>query len=253
MSPTETSHPENVNEQPTGSDAAPGFAEEWSAETAERAYYRRDQIFIKRTLRRTEYITTQEGTKHIPRFDKARLQNEAASLRLIHRLSNIPVPAVYGAFEVDGAYCLIMEYIDGVSMRELSDDHKKVVCAEIDRHRSTLQGIKSDKLGGPTGIAIPPFRLWRHIARDPWPLESSEGCEYVFCHNDLTHSNVIVDPDTLKIKAIIDWEYAGFYPSYFEGHFYERVGSRPTPSVAMEGEHDDVPKLLDFWNSQLIE
>ncbi len=28
--------------------------------------------------------------------------------------------------------------------------------------------------------------------------------KYVFCHNDLGKHNVIVNPDTLKIKAIID-------------------------------------------------
>ncbi len=63
----------------------------------------------------------------------------------------------------------------------------------------------------------------------------------MFCHGDLSAHNVIVDPETLKVKAIIDWEYAGFYPKEFEGlYFY-----RPGPSSALDGEVDDVQTLLD--------
>jgi hypothetical protein len=41
------------------------------------------------------------------------------------------------------------------------------------------------------------------------------------------------------IKAIIDWEYAGFYPPEFERPFY----LRPGPSIALPGEVDDVEAL----------
>lgn len=63
--------------------------------------------------------------------------------------------------------------------------------------------------------------------------------DLVFCHNDLSMNNVIVDPGTLKIKAIIDWEYAGFYPPEFESPFYQRSG----PSIALDGEVDDFESL----------
>ncbi|UKZ62309.1 uncharacterized protein TrAtP1_003560 [Trichoderma atroviride] len=52
-------------------------------------------------------------------------------------------------------------------------------------------------------------------------------------------NNVIVDLGTLKIKAIVDWEYAGFYPPEFEFPFYQRPGS----SVALDGEVDDFDLL----------
>ncbi|KAH7359471.1 hypothetical protein B0T11DRAFT_212525, partial [Plectosphaerella cucumerina] len=38
--------------------------------------------------------------------------------------------------------------------------------------------------------------------------------------------NILVDKDTLKVKAIIDWEYAGFYPPFFEREVYTRHGPR---------------------------
>lgn len=69
----------------------------------------------------------------------------------------------------------------------------------------------------------------------PWRMRRRKQQDLVFCHNDLSMNNVIVDPGTLKIKAIIDWEYAGFYPSEFEFPFYQRLG----PSVALESEADD--------------
>ncbi len=79
-------------------------------------------------------------------------------------------------------------------------------------------------------------------ARQQWKMKPSESEELVFCHNDLSTNNVIVDPVTLKVNAIIDWEYAGFYPAQFEGKFFKRVG----PSVALEGEENDEDRLLDI-------
>lgn len=85
------------------------------ATTFERKYYCRDNAFIKRTLRAKEFRTGFRGL-HVPRLNKERLMNEAASLRFICSKTNIPVPKVLCDFEDDGAYYLITEYIDGVDM-----------------------------------------------------------------------------------------------------------------------------------------
>lgn len=222
---------------------------EWTAQTAERGYYRRDGCFIKRSLRPSEYMTTQRGTIHTPPMGKERLQNEAVSLRFIRRVSNIPVPTVYGAFEVDGSYFLITEYIEGVGMSQLPEHQKKTVHVELDQHLASLRKITSNTIGGPSGIVIPPYRVMHRADKDNWSLRPSEGRDYVFCHNDLAQQNIIVDPVTLKINAIIDWEYAGFFPQYFEAPFYKRRG----PSVALDGEEDDVPKLLEFLRANSME
>ncbi|KAL5339351.1 hypothetical protein BJX70DRAFT_158211 [Aspergillus crustosus] len=47
--------------------------------TFERGYYHCDGLFIKRSLRPSEFRTSQRGL-HIPRLGKERLQNEAESL-----------------------------------------------------------------------------------------------------------------------------------------------------------------------------
>lgn len=65
---------------------------------------------------------------------------------------------------------------------------------------------------------------------------------------DLSQQNVLVCHDELKISAIIDWEYSGFWPEKFERRFYERLG----PSVALEGEVDDVDEILSLMNEKLV-
>lgn len=45
-----------------------------------------------------------------------------------------------------------------------------------------------------------------------------ESEDVVFCHNDLSTHNVVVDPATLKVKAVL--EYSGFYPVGCEGMFF---------------------------------
>lgn len=81
----------------------------------------------------------------------------------------------------------------------------------------------------------------RHSDGKPWRMRPRETDDLVFCHNDLSANNVIVDPDTLKIKAIIDWEYAGFFPPEFDMPYFRRPG----PSIPLEGETDDVDTLIN--------
>ncbi|OAA64973.1 Aminoglycoside phosphotransferase [Cordyceps fumosorosea ARSEF 2679] len=113
-------------------------------------------------------------------------------------------------------------HVDGVTMAELTPEQRAIVAKEVEGHLETLRGLASDTWGGPDGLR---------------PVK-----DLVFCHGDLSAHNVIVDPETLKVKAIIDWEHAGFYPKEFEGlYFY-----RPGPSAALDGEVDDVQALLDI-------
>ncbi len=51
-----------------------------------------------------------------------------------------------------------------------------------------------------------------------------------------------MDPATLKIKAILDWEFGGFWPAWFERPFWERLGA----SYALEGEEDDTARCREW-------
>jgi aminoglycoside phosphotransferase (APT) family kinase protein len=203
-------------------------------------------MYAKRCLRPSEYWTRPNGETIVPRASHERIRNEAASLQFILDNTDIPVPKLYGAFEADGASWLITEFIEGVDLSALPEEQKPIVIKELENHLAKLRVLKSNTVGGPTGIIALPYRVTLATEQDVWNLKQSSKEEYVFCHNDLAQHNVIVDPETLKIKAIIDWEYAGFYPEFFEGKFY----LRPGPSDALEkyNEKSDTSTLVGFLN-----
>lgn len=213
--------------------------------TAERKYYHAGKTFVKRNLRTREWQTNIHGELVSPRQSLERSINEAAALAFVRDNTNVPVPNLLCSFMDDGAYHIITEYVEGVNMTELSESQREVVIGELQTHIESLHSLRSKKLGGTSGLICPPYRLSLVTKNDDWNLRTSETREFVFCHNDISQHNVIVDPETLKIKAIIDWEYAGFYPSFFEGHFYHRIG----PSVALGDEEDDKMRLLNFLES----
>lgn len=86
--------------------------------------------------------------------------NEAAALRFIRQHTDIPVPDIYCGFEDDDAYYLISQNNDGVNMSDLKDETQKAAArVELEKHLAKLKGIKSKRLGGPSGIVIPPYRV----------------------------------------------------------------------------------------------
>ncbi|KMU72962.1 hypothetical protein CISG_09926 [Coccidioides immitis RMSCC 3703] len=121
----------------------------------------------------------------------------------------------------------------------ISHDHRT-----IERYKRTLQGLRSSCIGGPTGIVCPP-PVAKQLQRDEmWITKHSPAKGYVFCHNDLSQSNVIVDPDTLEVNGIIDWEFAGFFPKCFDAPFYRS----PKPSGAQIRSLADTCELEQFFS-----
>ena len=219
--------------------------------TWERAYYKCGSLFTKRSLRPQEFKVGERGV-YVPRAGREKLMNEAASLRFIAEKTNIPVPTLLDEFEDDGAYCLVTRYVEGVKMTELTPEQKKIVMEEIEVHRRSLRRLKSATVGGPSGLVIPPHRATTKTKSDIWILRPSTVDEYIYCHNDLSQQNILVDPATLKIAAIVDWEFAGFYPAYFEMPFYKRLDGAPG-SAAIRDEVDDTAQIMAFLESKVIQ
>ncbi|KAH0374614.1 kinase-like protein, partial [Aureobasidium melanogenum] len=219
------------------------------AVTADRKYYKTKSAFVKRSLRPQEWqVSAFLGKIIVPRLGEERLLNEAAALEFVAANTTIPVPKVLACFEDDGAVYLITESIDARRMDELSEPDRAVVAKELESYITQLHGLRSSSLGGCAALVIPPYRVWDKTPRDEWKLQSSDAEEYVFCHMDLSQQNVLVCHDELKIRAIIDWEYSGFWPERLEKRFYERLG----PSIALEGEVDDVDEILSLMNEKLV-
>ncbi|CAI6098740.1 unnamed protein product [Clonostachys chloroleuca] len=232
---------------PTNSELNAKREEHCFAVTSDRKYYRVGGTFIKRSLRPSEW-QKHNGYMYVPRFGTERILNEGACLQFLAANTNIPLPKLYACIEDDGAAYLITKYIEGVNMNDLDSEKKEIVAKELQGHMETLKELKSNVWGGPGGVVLPPYRIMRHSDGRPWRMQDRDSKDLVFCHNDLSANNIIVDPHTLKINAIIDWEYGGFYPAEFEWHFYQRQKSGP--SVAQEGELDDEDVLKDIMSRE---
>jgi serine/threonine protein kinase len=216
--------------------------------TVERKYYHVKNTFIKRSLRPREWQTVMSGKVYVPRRIRQRILNEAAALDFVANNTTIPVPKLHACFEDDQAIYLIMEYVEGRGMHELCEDEKLVVHKELEDYLKQIHALRSNVLGGPSGIVVPPYRLELETDIQVWNMQPAHTDEYVFCHNDISQHNIIICNDSLKIAAIIDWEYAGYWPEAFESRFYMRIG----PSSALSGEEDDGKELLQFMKDHSV-
>ncbi|TQN65861.1 hypothetical protein CSHISOI_09555 [Colletotrichum shisoi] len=195
--------------------------------TTDKKYYEVGTTFIKRTLRSHEWPTTTTDWTPSTRLPQ-RWTTDAAILTYLQRETDIPLPRLQYTLEDDGAFYFSTELVPGVSMSQLAKEQKQAVTKELLNHIATLKSLRSDTPGVPgQPLLCAPnrvhSRLWKH--HSCWrPRPDIEKGNYVFCHNDLGQHNVIVDPQTLKINAIIDWEYGGFWPEWFEQPYWEREG-----------------------------
>lgn len=235
--------------------------------TTEKKYYNIEgtagEVYVKRNLTPTEYgVYLKTGATIIPSMHFERLKNEAAAIVLIKKKTNIPVPTIRCAFEDNGRYYIITDTVPGVAMARLwkellkpeNEEKLKRLMAEIDGYLHEMRTkLKSKVMGGVLGDWCLPYRLdraLRGVPSNPLMFREAGEEEFVFCHNDLSQHNIILDEKTFAINAIIDWEYSGYYPKEFEGHFWERPG----PSVAIEyekggvlvKEEDDISHLLSI-------
>ncbi|KAL1741805.1 kinase-like domain-containing protein [Schizophyllum fasciatum] len=194
--------------------------------------------FIKRSLTEAEWLIRESGTPIPATYDvAAHVRNEAAAIAFVRAHTDVPVPNVVCSFDDGGRTYLIENEVPGVNMADLPDDAKAVVMQEVEAHLRALHSVKGTSMGGFCGVACLPYRLARILPKgEKVTFQPDVAHELVLCHNDLSQHNIIVDPQTLKINAIVDWEFAGFYPVQFEFPFYRRKF----------GEKTDVPELLEI-------
>ncbi|RHZ74236.1 hypothetical protein CDV55_107070 [Aspergillus turcosus] len=175
--------------------------------------------------------------------------SEASTMRFISQHTSIPVPKVFCAFTRSGRTYIVMERIKGHMIgsgwvKRSEDSKAKLLSqlANIVREMRDLQppegvGVASVDGGSLYDCRIPgpslrfgPFDtiqdFHRHLRRgmdfdsrlDPEIQElikqQSKSWPLVFTHGDLSSLNILARGD--NIVGIIDWETAGWYPSYWE-------------------------------------
>ncbi|KAF7514530.1 hypothetical protein G7054_g15235 [Neopestalotiopsis clavispora] len=172
--------------------------------------------------------------------------NEAQALRFVKAHTTIPVPNVISS-DWDR---ITMEYIDGSTLQEawptLTTEQRSDILNELSDYIAQMRRLGGLYLGcfNGQGVVVPsimtrsggPFRTLREfhdwLVRPPKRLQAQSiywhnittqlGDEYpiVFTHGDINARNVLVRQG--HVVAILDWEYAGWYPAYWEYVFTMR-------------------------------
>ncbi|KAK5988835.1 Dehydrodolichyl diphosphate synthase complex subunit SPAC4D7.04c [Cladobotryum mycophilum] len=171
---------------------------------------------------------------------------EAKNMQFIRENTTIPVPEVIQEWSEDGRYFLITKRIPGVPLKEawptLSGAERMSIAKQTADYILQLRNLCSDNirnLGDEpvysaflfcNGLRTPhgPFasddKLWdgmakalkkvpekaRHLLQQRIPASTP----YTFTHADLSTANIIVKDG--KLTGIIDWEWGGFLPVWWE-------------------------------------
>jgi hypothetical protein len=178
-----------------------------------------------------------------------RIENEHTALDLVREKTEIPVPRVLErGFNDEFGYYLKLEWVDGVDLGDVVDGTgvgaaclmrpgqnghaslgrceqcRALAMANADLFVSevvypALEGLQSRQTGL-NGNVIPPSFISDDDRREHWPVKTSDGAAgadrpFVLCHGDLSYHNMRIDPATLKVKCLLDWEFAGFFPEEF--------------------------------------
>ena len=198
-------------------------------QTAHRAYEIGQRFVVKRELRPSELKLDLQGRKiPLPGDSKARLENEFLILQYLHQNSNVPVPKPISFTEEAGIATLTTSCVgkEAVALSDYAKEDRDSVIEKIGKELVTeiipaLRQHTSHRMGGMNRdeqLLLPP-RVTDEYGRD-WSRFTSKEPAFVLCHNDLGQSNIFIDPNTNKIRAIIDWEYAGYYPPVFEAELW---------------------------------
>ncbi|KFY46198.1 hypothetical protein V495_02610 [Pseudogymnoascus sp. VKM F-4514 (FW-929)] len=159
---------------------------------------------------------------------------------------NIPAPRAYGACTAsDGVVSIRMDFIEGESLEDLwpnmSEIDRQDICRQLQKILTTMQSVES-KTGVIGSCNGGPFRECRRMGEyTGGPFQDEAGFNnyvtkligttpteinnalrsqlrtdhrIVFAHGDLSQHNIIIKD--MKIAGLIDWEFAGWFPEFWE-------------------------------------
>lgn len=170
-------------------------------------------------------------------------------------LSNIPAPKPLGLIRLSGVSLIFMSYMRSIPLGEvwhsLDSCQKASIRSQLNTILTDLRSLpftKGTPLGGVLGEGCRDIRRYVRTSETPVtsledferflyssphpggsvfvkflrqlsPLSSNRsGPGIVFTHGDIRPDNIMVElaNNEYIISGIIDWEYSGFYPDYYE-------------------------------------
>ncbi|KAJ4525226.1 hypothetical protein HRR83_000903 [Exophiala dermatitidis] len=175
-----------------------------------------------------------------------RLKNEYTASKLVAERTTIPVPKPLRLEYIEGCLAMTSELVDGVPFSSLAPHIRSLLY--LDDYVQTfvlpqLKLLKSHTYGTIDGAVLPPRRVFDNYPGRQWFPRKSKEEEYHFTHNDLSQHNFLCDRHTGEVIAVIDWEFAGFYPGYFEAPLWRASYDE------IEDDEDEIGQLLHFLES----
>ncbi|OQD71391.1 hypothetical protein PENPOL_c001G05003 [Penicillium polonicum] len=173
--------------------------------------------------------------------------HEAPTLRFIAENTTIPVPKVHDVrLENDKVVGIVMDYMPGKPLDEvwdtLSPSQKQSIAEQLRGYISQLRNLKGNYIGAIDRGTVS-MGKWGPIYGGPFDSEQefnqwilndlssglsaplryyaehalTDGHEIVFTHSDFSPRNILVDENSVyQVTAILDWEFAGWYPEWWE-------------------------------------
>lgn len=176
------------------------------------------------------------------------MTNEAVALRILRRYTSIPIPDIICSFEDRGCVYIIMEFVENAIMALSAPDEKlPFIYEQLDDVVRQLRQLRpttkpQNIAGGPLILPARFENLENLLTGAEYAEVEEEGPEsFVLSHGDLGLQNVLVDPQTYRIKAIIDLEYASLVPRDIVEIWRRRGANWPV----VEEDPKDIDPVVD--------
>ncbi|OJK03593.1 hypothetical protein ASPACDRAFT_39209 [Aspergillus aculeatus ATCC 16872] len=235
-------------------------------------------------------VGTDKILKEYPSDDA--LCTEGAVMRVLAQDPKIPAPRVLHEWiDSNRRYFILQERMRGETLQDawprLFQTQKKAIAAQVGQVRQRLRRLTSpciQSVGG--GACYPPYEWgFRTRAQGPFAsdadlraairsyltgildrelpdqiLDNLMSCMpasgyYVLTHGDLHISNIMVN-EAGRLVGIIDWEYAAYYPIWFEYLLVARGNVDPGDAewkelllLQFEAQGDGHPDAVQFRDS----
>lgn len=172
----------------------------------------------------------------IVKWGKRVKESESNTMKMIKEKTTIPVPEIISSYSCDGKWCIIMEKIEGTTldkaMKNMSEEDILRIETQLDEYIDQLKLIRptSDEVSLANYIYTHFVRnihetvtntkkfisrwIERSFVSSKDVANKFKDLPPVFCHGDLSPSNIIIRGT--KIVGIIDWEYSGWYPYFWD-------------------------------------
>ncbi|KAJ5609273.1 Aminoglycoside phosphotransferase [Penicillium herquei] len=173
---------------------------------------------------------------------------EAVTTTFVKENTSIPLPGIAKEWTDGTRHFILVERVPGETLEKvwskIPEEKREELAKETAEYLSQLRQFHSPKMqsvdrqplhnaflfGGDPDSLHGPFsmqdELWDAMVANfkdvpdevaaLWKERMPSPLLWTLAHADLTNCNIMVDPETFKLTAIIDWERSGYYPVWWE-------------------------------------